>query len=711
MSPCRHEVDGSTASWTKLSGEDAIWRGLEQLAPAQMTQDLVESAQTQAIMAEEQPANTTDPGVQDDLWSRYVEEVRAGTPDPFHDQWARYQQIFSGRREEDGPPLAWRPSEAQIAGSNLGALMAELGIDSYPQLHDWSVNDRGAFWRRVIERLGIVFGKEPTAAFGSTDVKHPDWLPGAEMNCVDSCFTASPNKTAIVSGREGSDELDSISYAELERLVNRVANGLREREFRVGDAIALYMPMTVECVAAYLGIVQAGCRVVSIADSFSPTEVKRRMEIGGARSIVSVTSFSRAGKTIDLYGKLKAAEAPHAILIPPVSEDVRLRDGDIVWDDFLSPDETFESAVGDPYRVINILFSSGTTADPKAIPWTHLTSIKCAMDGHYHQDIQADDVVAWPTNIGWMMGPWLIYATMINGATMALYEGMPTGDGFTRFVRDARVTVLGTVPSLVRAWRSADAVPDDTWNHVRLFSSTGEPSNREDYLWLMSRTGYRAPVIEYCGGTEIGGGYLTGTVVQPAAPATFTTPALGLDVVILDEDGSPVGEGGEGELFLIPPSIGLSETLLNKNHDEVYYDGCPSGPTGEVLRRHGDQMVRLRKRFYKAHGRADDTMNLSGIKISSRELETVLDGHELVYESAAVAVQPQGEGAEVLVVYAVTEGDVDPHKLKQELAAMIAGRINPLFKIHDLVITDSLPRTASNKLMRRQLRDRYDSRQ
>ncbi len=659
-------------------------------------------------MAEDQQqAKTTDSEVQDDLWSRYVEELRAGTPVSFAQQLDRYLHTFAGRRPQDRPPLAWRPSEAQIAESNVGALMAELGFDSYAQLHDWSVNDRAAFWLETIERLGIVFAKAPSAALGSLDVKHPSWLPGAEMNCVNSCFTASPNKTAIVTGREGSDELDSVSYAELERLVNRVANGLREHEFQAGDAIALYMPMTVECVAAYLGIVQAGCRVVSIADSFSPDEVKRRMQIAGARNIVSVTGFSRAGKAIDLYGKVKEAGVPHAILIPPIGASFDLRDGDVAWEDFLSSDETFQSAIGDPYTVTNVLFSSGTTADPKAIPWTHLTAIKCAADGHYHQDIHEDDVVAWPTNIGWMMGPWLIYATMINGATMALYEGTPTGVGFTRFVRDARVTVLGTVPSLVRAWRTSDAVPDDAWSHVRVFSSTGEPSNREDYLWLMSRTGYRAPVIEYCGGTEIGGGYITGSVVLPASPATFTTAALGLDFVILDDAGRPVEEGEEGELFLIPPSVGLSERLLNRSHDEVYYDGCPTGPTGEVLRRHGDQMVRLHKGFYKAHGRADDTMNLSGIKISSRELEQVIDDHELVYESAAVAVQPQGEGAELLVVYAVTEGACDSQQLRQELGAMIARRINPLFKIHDLVLVDSLPRTASGKLMRRELRSLY----
>jgi acetyl-CoA synthetase len=182
---------------------------------------------------------------------------------------------------------------------------------------------------------------------------------------------------------------------------------------------------------------------------------------------------------------------------------------------------------------------------------------------------------------------------------------------------------------------------------------------------------------------------------------------LGVDFVILDGHGVPVPEGGEGELFLVPPAIGLSQKLLNKDHDEVYYAGCPSGPHGEVLRRHGDRIARLHKGFFKAAGRADDAMNLGGIKVSSAELEQVLDLHPAVYESAAIAIQPQGEAADRLVVYAVLRDRVDQVNLRRELGSLIAAKLNPLFKLHDLVVIDSLPRTPSNKVMRRELRARY----
>jgi acetyl-CoA synthetase len=265
--------------------------------------------------------------------------------------------------------------------------------------------------------------------------------------------------------------------------------------------------------------------------------------------------------------------------------------------------------------------------------------------------------------------------------------------------------MLGLVPSLVKAWRSADTVKDIDWTAIKVFSSTGEASNAEDMLYLMSLAGYR-PVIEYCGGTEIGGGYISGSVVQPASPATFSTVAFGLNLFVLDEDGRPCVDG---EVFLVPPSIGLSNELLNRDHHEVYYEGTPTGPAGELLRRHGDQMERLGGGYYRAQGRADDTMNLGGIKISAAELERVVGTVDGVLEAAAIAVSPAGGGPSLLVVYAVPEpgADVKKEALSGSMQKAISSGLNPLFRVHDVVLIDALPRTASNKVMRRVLRDEY----
>ncbi len=589
--------------------------------------------------------------------------------------------------------------------------MNELRLESFSELHRFSVSDRERFWSLVLDRLGIVFRRKPGSILDvSRGVRDPVWLSGALFNIVESCFGADPSATAIVYGNE-KGELESTSYGKLAIDIRRFASGLRRQGFRPGDAIALYLPMTPECVVAYLGTIWAGCRVVSIAESFSSEELRRRMAIGGARAAVTVSSYRRGGRELALYAKVREAfeglgGEPRAIVV----DSKKLEGSDLAWEDVLSSDEDSEAHVASPDEITNVLFSSGTTGTPKAIPWTHVTPLKCAMDAHFHQDVHPEDVVAWPTSIGWMMGPWLIYASLLNRATMALYGGAPTEPAFARFVRQARVSILGVVPSLVRAWRSEGSVSEEDFASVRLFSSTGEASTEEDYLWLMGRagragrTGMPAPIVEYLGGTEIGGGHITSTILHPCAPSTFSTPALGVDFVVLDEEGRLVPEGATGELFLVPPALGLSQRLLNASHDEVYYEGCPPGPNGKVLRRHGDLIEVLPGGGYKAQGRADDTMNLGGIKVGSLELERVVNEHPAVLESAAVGVAPKEGGPEKLIVHVVLLQPIERDRLKQELSESIARRLNPLFRIEEVVVLDALPRTPSNKIVRRELR-------
>jgi len=639
---------------------------------------------------------------------QWLEFVQSPKLPPFREQWQHFEAISADRPSELGPQPAWIPDPVGIASSNIGRLMTQRGLCTFEDLHRWSVTEKSAFWEEVIDRLDIPLARPASAILGSDDPTRPRWLKGAALDITAACFGAEPGAPAIISGREGHNSLETLTFDQLECLTNRAAHGVKALDLEPGVGVALYMPMTAECVAAYLGVIRAGHPVVSIADSFAAEELTRRLELGRAGAIITVETYCRGGRTVDLYHKVTEAGAPRAVVIP--SREVgtcQLRENDLLWNDFLGPEVPFFSNAREPEHCTNILFSSGTTGEPKVIPWNQLTPLKCASDGHFHQDIRTGDVVCWPTNIGWMMGPWLIYAALVNRATIALFEGLPSGTEFARFVEQAGVTMLGVVPSLVRAWRQSNACDEADWTGIRVFSSTGEPSNRKDTLWLMSQALYRAPVIEYCGGTEIGGGYITGTIVQPSAPATFTTPALGLDFVALGENGKPIVEGEDGEIFLLPASIGLSETLLNRDHYEVYHEDCPRGPGGEVLRRHGDQLRRLPGGFWQAQGRADDTMNLGGIKISSKEIERVVEQHPEVGEAAAVAVQPLGEGAEKLIIFIKPSGRNTAEDLKRQLQELISTHLNPLFRIENIVISDLLPRTASGKLIRRTLRNQW----
>ena len=627
------------------------------------------------------------------------------TPDhPFALHQLLYNMVFADWEGVVAP--AWFPAEDKVEKTNIAAVMRELSLDSYEALHSWSVHHRADFWELMIEQLGIQFHRKFSKVVDlSKGDEFPKWLVAARLNIVESCFNAPSHATAIVFQSEGST-LSRMTYGELNALTNRVANGLTEAGFQPGDPIAVNMPMHAESVPIYLGIIKAGCVVISIADSFAPDEMQMRLRIANAKGIFTQNYIRRAGKQLPLYAKVVDADAPKAIVLfrgdePPI----KLRNGDWTWEGFLSDSDQFDPVGCDPHDHTNILFSSGTTGEPKAIPWTQTTPIKCAADAYLHHDIQQGDVLAWPTNLGWMMGPWLIYASLVNQGTIALYDGTSTEREFGEFVQNARVTMLGVVPSIVRAWKNTGCMKGLDWGAIKAFSSTGECSNSEDMLFLMSTAGYR-PIIEYCGGTEIGGGYLTGTTIQPAAPATFTTPALGLDITICNEDGQPTDNG---EVFVIPPSIGLSTELLNKDHHEVYFEGTPQLSKMPLLRRHGDGVERLADGYYRIHGRVDDTMNLGGIKVSSAEIEEVLNSVNGIQEVAAIAVSPPDGGPSQLVIYAVLLPGADTSSLTSSLQSAIRRHLNPLFRIHDVIVVDALPRTASNKIMRRILRDEQSS--
>lgn len=719
------------------------------------------------------------------VWAILQHRLKPGMALEVH-QWC-YQQAYAG--VDDVKP-SWVPSPESIHKTNIGKLMKEKGFKTYQELYDFSVQNKEQFWKESFEKLDIVWEQKPTGVFDLTNggPAQVQYFPGGRLNISDSCFhKRKPEDPALVYAMESEPRAtQTMSFAVLQGLSNKIANAITSSlQLQPGDAVAICMPMTPESIAIYLGIVKAGCVVVSIADSFSAQEIATRCRLGNAKAIFTQDVIYRGAKFLPLFTRVLEADeivqAEHSdseaketksdpgtdterlkvVVLPgmlhagpydesgrgawddkdaqgqpvPLHESVAavLRDGlGFGWHDLIhNASDQFVSVKRDAMDACNILFSSGTTGEPKAIVWSHSTPIKCATDGYFHQDIQVGDRVAWPTNIGWMMGPWLLFQ-LINGATVGIFNGVTSTDAFCHFVEEAKISMVGVIPSLVKAWQARNATKACDWSCVRRFSSTGEASDPANYLWLVSRVPGYAPVIEYCGGTEIGGSYLSSTLVQPNVPSMFSTPVLGSQLYLLDGDGRALEHSNykagsnstiSGELALVPPSIGYSTRLLNRNHLDTYYKGMQSGPNGEVLRRHGDEIEMVRNTqhqsseinqttpYYRALGRCDDTMNIGGMKVSSVEIERVCNMADSVKETAAIGVSGPNGGPCKLIVYTVlvngSATDVDKTALKTAMQKMIKANLNPLFGIADVVVTESLPRTASNKVMRRLLRDEY----
>ncbi|KAK7318793.1 hypothetical protein RJT34_03500 [Clitoria ternatea] len=673
-----------------------------------------------------------------DIWRHLIARrvLKPSYPHSLHQ--LVYYSVYDHHHRHSSPPLYWFPSLEQSRRTNLGRLMETYGakvlgasykdpITSYPLFHKFSVQHPQVYWSLVLKELSVSFVEAPKCILDTSDpsIHGGTWLPGSVLNIADCCLQpySHPYKpddgVAIVWRDEGFDdsEVNRITLKQLRHQVMLVANAI-DVTFSKGDAIAIDMQMTANAVIIYLAIVLAGCVVVSIADSFAPKEIATRLRVSKAKGIFTQDFISRGGRKFPLYSRVIEAAACEVIVLPMIGDDlgVQLREQDLSWKAFLSSaSQKTQNPRSDHYypfyqsvdSVTNILFSSGTTGDPKAIPWTQLAPIRSVADGWAAIDVQAGDVYCWPTNLGWVMGPTVLYHCFLTGATLALYHGSPQGRGFGKFVQDAGVTILGTVPSLVKAWKSTQCMEGLDWTKIKSFCSTGETSNVDDDLWLSSRA-YYSPIIELCGGTELASSYIAGSPLQPQAFGAFSTASMTSGFVIFDENGVPYPEDVPcvGEVGLFPLSLGASDRLLNADHEKVYYRGMPTYK-GKVLRRHGDIIKRTVGGYIIVQGRADDTMNLGGIKTSSIEIERVCDrADECILETAAVGVATANRGPEQLVIFVVLkEGyNSNAETLKMKFSKAIQSNLNPLFKVSVVKIVPEFPRTSSNKILRRVMR-------
>ncbi|WP_119328839.1 AMP-binding protein [Cysteiniphilum halobium] len=632
---------------------------------------------------------------------------------PFNIHYRLYEICYA---KTDFKPI-WLPDNETKTNSYLGRWLNKLKFSDISQFYQYSIDSPQDFWGQAIADLNLSYTKKPLTSFDMSLFPHtPTWLPGACFNIADCCINVADNivsKPAIIykGMRDGKCIEQTMNYAELQDLVHTIATGFKQHyQLNPKDTVAIIMPMNIEAVATYLAVIYLGASVVSIADSFSESEIDKRLSTSNCKLVVTQDVITRGNKTLKLYQKIMNCQVSSIICLNTKSQSVSLRANDMLFDDLLNKNNS--NITPTPYLhnaqgVINILFSSGTTGTAKAIVWEQSTALKVATDAKLYMDTNEEDIWAWPTSLGWMMGPWLVFTVFLNRATMALTEDLSTSLEFAQFIERTQVTKLGVIPSIVNAWHKNAVLEQVNWQHIKLFASTGEASNVEDMFYLSLHAHYK-PIIEYCGGTEIGGAYISSTLLQANAPAQFSQVCFGIELILLDENQKILLQSGKviGEAALSSCALGLSNRLLNADNNDIYYNGMPLY-NGKPLRRHGDLLKRSANGYYHSLGRADNTMNLGGIKTSSAEIEQVLLNLEGIYELAAVAVNNETKGISKLVIYVVPMVPLDICQLKIQMQALLKEYLNPLFKINDVILIEKLPRTASNKVIHRELKAHY----
>src|SRR5881409_3726430 len=347
---------------------------------------------------------------------------------------------------------AWYPSDRYLARSRLRRFAAVHGHRDFPSLYRWSINDLDGFWRAVDRDLGLVW-RTPyeRVCDSSRGIAWTTWWLGGRMNYVESALRHDPSRAALVfEGEEGVTR--RLTYGELAAAVRRCAAGLRALGVKPGDRVGIFLPLTPECAIATLAVAAIGAIYTPIFSGYASDAIAGRLRDCDASVLITADGFLRRGQVIQMKETADAAVdgAPGVrtvIVVPRLGRQVRLRDREVTWDFMMAQgsDESLDdTSPEDPYMLI---YTSGTTGRPKGAVHVHGGfPVKAAQDLAHVFDLQSGDLLWWFTDIGWMMGPWLIAGGLINGATILLYDGAPDYPDAGRvwsIVERHRVTHLG----------------------------------------------------------------------------------------------------------------------------------------------------------------------------------------------------------------------------------------------------------------------------
>lgn len=614
----------------------------------------------------------------------------------------------------------WFPSDDYIKKTRLYQLMSQSGFTSYDDYYKYSISDISSFWDSAIKSLNIEWYQPYVQVLDlSNGIMYPEWFVNGKLNVVHNALDkwalneSTKNENALI-WESDDGEIVSYTFFELYEEVNRVANGLVALGLKEKDIVTIYMPMIPETVIAMLAISKIGAIFSPAFSGYKSDAVATRINAAKAKYLITADGFKRRGKTINLKTEadkaaLSSPSIEKVIMVKRTNEEVHWTDRDVLWDDLRSNKSTFETRKtngNDPYMII---YTSGTTGKPKgALHSHHGFPLKSAFDAGICMDVCQGDTLFWYTDMGWMMGPFMVYGGLINGATILMFEGTPdypTPSRIWEIVERHQVTHLGISPTLIRSLMNLDekyATSNDL-STLKMIGSTGEPWNEDPWMWLFEKVCRRKiPIFNYSGGTEISGGIFGNVLVKPIAPVSFNAALPGMDVEVYNENGHPI-RNEVGELVLRQPWVGMTNGFYNENdrYEETYWSRF------ENTWVHGDWVILDDEGFYTITGRSDDTLNVAGKRIGPAELESVFVEHEAVIEAGVIGIPDEIKGEQPIAFVVIKDGYKDLELLKEEIIQHAIDRLGKAIAPRTVHIVEDLPKTRNAKVMRRAIKAAY----
>ncbi len=607
---------------------------------------------------------------------------------------------------------------------------AEFARDAnaQPSIYDDAGADRLGWWEE--QALALEWATPWETAL-EWDLPFAKWFVGgtlnASVNCVDRHVVAGKgDRVAFHWVGEPEGDTRTITYADLLRDVCKCANALTDLGVRKGDRVAIYLPMIPETVIAMLACARLGAPHTVVFGGFSADALRGRILDCDAHTVITADGGYRKGTASALKPAVDEAlqdcpDVGKVLVVRRTGQDVEWTDGrDVWWHDVVDPaSDTHDAEAHDAEHPLYVMYTSGTTAQPKGILHTtggYLTHV--AATHRYIFDIKPDTDVFWTAaDIGWVTGhSYIVYGPLANGATSVMYEGTPDAGGqdrWWRIVEEYGVTILYTAPTTIRTFMKwgEDLPAGRDLSSLRLLGSVGEPINPEAWMWYRKNIGRdRCPVVDTWWQTETGGIMITALPgITATKPGSAMTAFPGICADVVDNDGKPVPNGGGGFLVITEPWPGMLRTIWgdDERYRETYwsrFEGMYFAGDGAKKDDDGDLWLL---------GRVDDVMNISGHRISTTEVESALVSHPSVAEAAVVgATDPTtGQG---IVAFVTVKGDraeeiADDeeagNRLVVELRDHVAKEIGKIARPRQILLTPDLPKTRSGKIMRRLLRD------
>ena len=597
--------------------------------------------------------------------------------------------------------ILWRPSA--VDDTNMATFARRVGVE-VEQLHAWSITEPASFWSAAWDFCGVVGDKGDTVIEPAAELRDTRFFPDASLNVAETLLSGTAEPALIVR-TERADDAQTWSRAELRTAVAKCAGALSDAGVGVGDRVATWLPNGAENIVVMLAAASIGATFTSTSPDFGVDGVLDRFRQVEPTVLVAGDGYQYGGKTFDRRGpladvvaglpSLRAAWMVSCVGLGDAPEGVSSFD-DVMADRAETEPEFVRLPFDHPWYV---LYSSGTTGTPKCI--VHRAGgvlLKHLTEHLLHCDVRPGDRTFYFTTAGWMMWNWLV-SGLGTGASVVLYDGSPfhpDGNAMFDLADEVGVTLFGTSAKFIDSVAKAGLRPIDSHglDTVRTICSTGSPLVTEGFRFVYDAVAPHAHLASISGGTDLCGCLVGGDPTSALHAGDIQGPTLGLDTVVVDDEGDEVGPGVRGELVCRTPfpsmPLGFWGDDDGSRYHGAYFERFPG------MWHQGDFAERTESGGFVIHGRSDATLNPGGVRIGTAEIYRVVDRFDDVLESLVIGQEWEGDTRVVLFVR-LRDGVELSDQLIADIRSSVRSAASPRHVPAVVAQVPDIPRTRSNK--------------